>query len=41
MTTYGHVVDEFEDAPHLSAEAAITAARRGSVRLTYGREDEA
>ena len=27
LTTYGHVVDELEDAPRLSAEAAIRAAR--------------
>ena len=33
MRTYGHVVDEFADAPRLSAEDAIVAARRESVRL--------
>ena len=28
MRTYGHVIDELEDAPRLSAEDAIRAARR-------------
>lgn len=33
MGTYGHVIDELEDAPRVSAEDAILAARRGeSVR---------
>jgi hypothetical protein len=41
MTTYGHVIDEFEDAPRLSAEEAITAARRESVRLPYVRSEGA
>lgn len=27
LTTYGHVIDEFEDQPRLSAEDAITAVR--------------
>jgi hypothetical protein len=27
LSTYGHVMDEFEDTPHLSAHTAITAAR--------------
>ena len=36
--TYGHVVDELEDAPRIAAEDAIAAARRGSdVRTEYGR----
>ncbi len=29
MRTYGHVIDELDDAPHIAAEDAITAARRG------------
>ena len=29
MRTYGHVIDELEDAPKISAEDAILAARRG------------
>jgi integrase len=34
MRTYGHVIDELEDAPRIVAEDAIVAARRGeSVRL--------
>jgi integrase len=28
LTTYGHVMDEFEDQPRLEAVAAITAARQ-------------
>jgi hypothetical protein len=27
LTTYGHVIDEFEDAPRLEAHTAITNAR--------------
>ena len=27
LTTYGHVMDEFEDAPQLEAHTAITDAR--------------
>ena len=27
LTTYGHVMDEFEDAPRLDAHSAITEAR--------------
>ena len=27
MRTYGHVIEELEDAPRITAEAAITAAR--------------
>ncbi len=38
MRTYGHVIDELEDAPRISAEDAILAARRGSnVRIEFGR----
>ena len=29
MRTYGHVVEELDDAPRISAEDAIVAARRG------------
>ena len=37
MRTYGHVIDEFEDAPRISAEEAIAAARRGEdVRELFG-----
>jgi hypothetical protein len=33
MRTYGHVIEELDDAPRISAEDAIIAARRGdSVR---------
>jgi integrase len=28
LTTYGHVIDELEDQPHISAEDAIAEARR-------------
>jgi integrase len=31
LGTYGHVIDELEDAPHLDAEQAIRAARSGSA----------
>jgi site-specific recombinase XerD len=27
LSTYGHVIDEFDDLPHLSAETAISDAR--------------
>jgi hypothetical protein len=27
MSTYGHVIEEFQDAPNLSAEDAIRQAR--------------
>ena len=36
MSTYGHVIDELEDQPHISAEDAIWAARRGE----QGREND-
>ena len=40
MRTYGHVMDELEDAPRIGAEDAILAARRGGdVRTKYGRAD--
>jgi integrase len=29
LSTYGHVIDELEDAPRVPAEEAIRAARRG------------
>jgi integrase len=32
MRTYGHVIDELEDQPRISAEDAIWAARRGDKR---------
>jgi integrase len=35
LDTYGHVIDELEDAPALSAEDAIKAARRGEVPAAY------
>lgn len=41
MRTYGHVIEELEDAPHLSAEAAIRSARGELVPVAYpqgGRE---
>jgi hypothetical protein len=31
LGTYGHVIEEFEDAPTQNAEAAIVAARGGSA----------
>jgi integrase len=31
LSTYGHVLDELEDAPRVGAENAIMAARAGSV----------
>ena len=37
MRTYGHVIDELEDAPRINAEDAIMAARRGEdVRTQFG-----
>jgi len=30
MRTYAHVIDELEDAPRISAEDAIRAARGGT-----------
>jgi hypothetical protein len=37
MRTYGHVIDELEDAPRIRAEDAIMAARRGeNVRTEFG-----
>jgi integrase len=38
LSTYGHVMDEFEDAPRLDAHAAITAARS---TIATGSENEA
>ncbi|HET7048893.1 MAG TPA: hypothetical protein VFI54_11560 [Solirubrobacteraceae bacterium] len=29
MRTYGHVIEELDEAPRISAEDAIMAARRG------------
>ena len=38
IRTYGHVIDELEDAPRISAKDAILAARRGEdVRTESGR----
>jgi integrase len=37
MSTYGHVIDELEDAPPIAAEDAIMAARRAEeVRTEFG-----
>jgi hypothetical protein len=37
MRTYGHVIDELEDAPRIRAEDAIMAARRReNVRTEFG-----
>lgn len=38
LTTYGHVVDEFEDAPQLDAHTAIADAR---AQLADGRDADA
>jgi integrase len=35
MRTYGHVIDELEDAPRLPAEDAIRAARAKLVPVSY------
>ncbi|MDQ3676401.1 MAG: tyrosine-type recombinase/integrase [Actinomycetota bacterium] len=35
MRTYGHVIDELDDAPRLDAEAAIGAARAAGVRVSF------
>jgi len=35
MGTYGHVIDELEDAPRLSAEDAIRVARAKHVPVSY------
>jgi integrase len=38
MGVYGHVIDELEDEPRVTAEDAIAAARRGGdVRTKFGR----
>ena len=40
MKTYGHVIDELEDAPRITAEDAIVDARRGGnvgSKLDHGR----
>jgi integrase len=38
IRTYGHVIEELEDAPRISAEEAIAAARRGEhVRYLFDR----
>ena len=40
MGTYGHVIDELEDAPRLAADDAIRAARRQvGVRYVSAGED--
>jgi integrase len=40
MRTYAHVIEELEDAPRISAEDAILAARHGAdVRTKFGRVD--
>ena len=38
LSTYGHVIDEFEDAPRVPAEDAIRAARRGPCVTGVGSE---
>jgi len=40
LSTYGHVIDELEDAPRLEAEQAIRAAREevGSLLVPAGAE---
>ena len=38
MSDYGHVIEELEDQPRVSAEDAIAAARGGTgVRSKFGR----
>jgi hypothetical protein len=37
LTTYGHVVDELDDASRVAAEAAIRAARNGSCVPVFSR----
>ena len=40
MRTYGHVIEELDEAPRISAEDAIAAARRGDdVRRLFGRPE--
>lgn len=39
MRTYGHVVDELEDAPRITAEDAIAARRGSDVRTEFGGAD--
>jgi hypothetical protein len=40
MRTYGHVIEELDEAPRISAEDAIMAARRGEdVRRLFGRAE--
>ena len=43
LSTYGHVIDELEDAPRVSAEDAIRAARESScvTGVSRRRSDEA
>jgi hypothetical protein len=37
MRRYGHVIEELDDAPRITAEHAILAARRGGgVRRKFG-----
>jgi integrase len=38
LSTYGHVIDEFEDAPRVPTEEAIWAARRGPCVTGLERE---
>ena len=38
LSTYGHVIDELDDAPRVSAEDAIRAAREGSCVSGVSRE---
>jgi hypothetical protein len=33
LSTYGHVIDEFEDLPRLPAEDAIASARAAARRV--------
>ncbi len=40
LRTYGHVIEELDEAPRISAEDAILVARRGgSVRTKFGRAE--
>ena len=42
LTTYGHVIDELDDAPRVPAEEAIRAARQNScARGVHGDDGDA
>ena len=38
LSTYGHVIDELDDAPRIAAEDAIMAARKARVSLVCNEE---